>query len=178
MAVDAGWSVRDLLCTACHFVAEAVARSVRERLPKLPPIQQMLLCGGGQHNGMLLRGIAARLPDIPTVRAAEAASAPPVVAGTGAAGSLSCGLSATDVVAIDRGNDGRNIVDAALEPTAAAVLTLLFIDQTPATYTQLTGTEGPRILGRLTPGAPASANRLFAEMAGHRRATMPLRSAM
>jgi anhydro-N-acetylmuramic acid kinase len=62
MAVDSGWSVRDLLCTACHFVAETLARSVRDRLPKMPPVEHIVLLGGGQKNGMLLRSIAQRLP--------------------------------------------------------------------------------------------------------------------
>ena len=62
MAVDSGWSVRDLLCTACHFVAEALARSVRDRLPKMPPVEHIVLLGGGQKNGMLLRSLAQRLP--------------------------------------------------------------------------------------------------------------------
>jgi anhydro-N-acetylmuramic acid kinase len=61
MAIDSGWSVRDLLCTACHFVAETLARAVRERLPKTPPVEQLLLVGGGQKNGMLLRSVAQRM---------------------------------------------------------------------------------------------------------------------
>ncbi len=64
MAVDSGWSVRDLLCTATHFVAETIGRAVRRRLPDDAPIHQVLLVGGGQHNGMLLREIAARLEGI------------------------------------------------------------------------------------------------------------------
>lgn len=61
MAVEAGWSVRDLLCTACHFIAEVTAQAIKQRLPQAP-INEIILCGGGQQNGMLLRGLAARLP--------------------------------------------------------------------------------------------------------------------
>lgn len=60
MAIDSGWSVRDLLCTACHFIAETTARAVRDRLPA-NDVEEILLAGGGQHNGMLLRGLASRL---------------------------------------------------------------------------------------------------------------------
>lgn len=60
MAIASGWSVRDLLCTACHFIAETTARAVRERLPA-SEVEEILLAGGGQHNGMLLRGLASRL---------------------------------------------------------------------------------------------------------------------
>lgn len=60
MAIDAGWSVRDLLCTACHFIAETVVRAIRERLPS-DAAEEILLSGGGQQNGMLLRGLASRL---------------------------------------------------------------------------------------------------------------------
>jgi anhydro-N-acetylmuramic acid kinase len=67
MAVEAGWSVRDLLCTATHFVAEAVCTSIRRRLPDDQPIDQLVVTGGGQHNGMLLREITARLPRLPMV---------------------------------------------------------------------------------------------------------------
>lgn len=68
MAIQAGWSVRDLLCTATHFVAEAVTSAIRRRLPDDLPIDQLVVTGGGQHNGMLLREIGARLPRLPIVR--------------------------------------------------------------------------------------------------------------
>ena len=68
MAVEAGWSIRDLLCTATHFVAEAVSSSIRRRLPEDLPLDRIVVTGGGQHNGMLLREIGARLPRLPIVR--------------------------------------------------------------------------------------------------------------
>lgn len=68
MAVKSGWSVCDLLCTATHFIAEAIALAFRQYLPRDTPIGEILLTGGGQYNGMLLREIAIRLPDVPLVR--------------------------------------------------------------------------------------------------------------
>jgi anhydro-N-acetylmuramic acid kinase len=68
MAVDSGWSVRDLLCTATHFIADQIALSVRRWLPENCTFEEIVLCGGGQHNGMLLREIASRLRDPPVVR--------------------------------------------------------------------------------------------------------------
>jgi anhydro-N-acetylmuramic acid kinase len=68
MAVKSGWSVCDLLCTATHLIAEAIALAFRQHLPRDTPIGEILLTGGGQYNGMLLREIAARLPDVPLVR--------------------------------------------------------------------------------------------------------------
>lgn len=70
MAVDSDWSVRDLLCTATHLIAESVARAMRW-LPGDARIDQMLLSGGGRHNGMLLREIASRLPNLPMVHVHE-----------------------------------------------------------------------------------------------------------
>lgn len=68
MAVDSGWSVRDLLCSATHFIAEQIARAVRRCLPGPSRVDEAILCGGGQQNGLLLREISARLPDLPMVR--------------------------------------------------------------------------------------------------------------
>jgi anhydro-N-acetylmuramic acid kinase len=71
MAVEREWSIRDLLCSATHFVAETVVRAFRRRLPEDANVGQILVTGGGQLNGMLLREIAARLPEIPLVRIGE-----------------------------------------------------------------------------------------------------------
>ncbi|MEX2187434.1 MAG: anhydro-N-acetylmuramic acid kinase [Pirellulales bacterium] len=60
MAIDAGWSVRDLLCTACHFIAETTARAIRHRLPA-DDARELIVAGGGQQNGMLLGSLASRL---------------------------------------------------------------------------------------------------------------------
>lgn len=60
MAIQAGWSVRDLLCTATHFIAAAIEKAV-ERLPQASTIEEFVICGGGQQNGLLLRELASRL---------------------------------------------------------------------------------------------------------------------
>ncbi|MBN1909153.1 MAG: anhydro-N-acetylmuramic acid kinase [Pirellulales bacterium] len=67
MAVNAGWAVRDLLCTATHLVAESIARTLTRRLPADWPVDEVLVTGGGRHNGMLLRELGARLADTPLV---------------------------------------------------------------------------------------------------------------
>lgn len=70
MAVDSGWSVRDLLCSAAHFIAEAIASALRRRLPQDARIDEIVMTGGGQHNGLLLREIG-RLTEVPLVRIDE-----------------------------------------------------------------------------------------------------------
>lgn len=57
MAVASDWSVRDLLCTATHFIAEMVARAIARRLPTDAKLDEIIVTGGGQHNGMLLHEI-------------------------------------------------------------------------------------------------------------------------
>lgn len=71
MAVESGWSVQDLLCSATHFVAQEVAQGIHRWLPQGASVDEMVLSGGGQHNGMLLREIGARLPALPVVRLEE-----------------------------------------------------------------------------------------------------------
>jgi len=71
MAVQWRWSIRDLLCSATHFIAETVSQAVRRRLPDDANIEQIVLTGGGQHNGMLLREIGSRLPGMPLTRIGE-----------------------------------------------------------------------------------------------------------
>jgi anhydro-N-acetylmuramic acid kinase len=70
MAVDRGWSVRDLLCSATHFLAEMVARALSRRLPSDARVDQIVVTGGGQQNGMLLRELG-RLTAAPLVRIAS-----------------------------------------------------------------------------------------------------------
>jgi len=71
MAVNSGWSVRDLLCSATHFIAETIRQVIRRRLPENLTVDEIIISGGGQQNGMLLREIAARLPEITLTRIAE-----------------------------------------------------------------------------------------------------------
>lgn len=68
MAVDRDWSVRDVLCTATHFIAEAIARALQRRVPPDGQVDEIVVTGGGQQNGMLLREIS-RQTATPLVRA-------------------------------------------------------------------------------------------------------------
>lgn len=142
MAVDSGWSVRDLLCTATHFIAESVALAIGRFLPRGAAVDEIILSGGGQHNGLLLQEIATRLPDVPLARITQF------------------------------GTSGE-----ALPPASVALLALLHVDQVPANHSAITGTESPRVLGRLTPGAPKSWQRLLAELTNNRRSARFLRAA-
>lgn len=71
LAVQSNWSVRDLLCTATHFVAQQVADTALRRLPAGYPVDEVILTGGGLQNGLLMRQLTARLPKIPLVRISE-----------------------------------------------------------------------------------------------------------
>jgi anhydro-N-acetylmuramic acid kinase len=71
MGLQSGWSVRALLCTATHFVAESVAMAVRRDLPDDANIEGIVLAGGGQHNGMLLRELTRLFPNLPMLRVSE-----------------------------------------------------------------------------------------------------------
>ena len=64
MAVERGWSIRDLLCTATHFVAECVALAIYRRMPEDLAVDQVILTGGGRQNGMLLRELGGALPGV------------------------------------------------------------------------------------------------------------------
>lgn len=71
MAIAHDWSIRDMLCTATHFIAAAVIRSVQCHLPRQTGSDrpaEIIAAGEGRKNGMLLREIASRLPDIPIRR--------------------------------------------------------------------------------------------------------------
>ncbi len=59
-AVHRGWSIRDMLCTATHFVAAAVAKAIAQLAPMDDQPIEIVAAGGGQNNGLLLREIAAR----------------------------------------------------------------------------------------------------------------------
>jgi anhydro-N-acetylmuramic acid kinase len=70
MAMAADWSVRNMLCTATHFIAEMVARTLTRRLPEDAMIDEVLITGGARHNGMLLREIG-RLTGLPLVQVSD-----------------------------------------------------------------------------------------------------------
>ena len=67
-AVDHGWSVRDLVCTATHFVADVARRAATRRLPDDADIAEVVVAGRGQHNGMLLRELTQRFASTPVHR--------------------------------------------------------------------------------------------------------------
>jgi anhydro-N-acetylmuramic acid kinase len=67
MAVAAGWSVRDMLCTATCFIAEMIADTLARRMPEAAQFDEIILTGGGQQNGMLI-GEIGRLVKTPLVR--------------------------------------------------------------------------------------------------------------
>lgn len=65
-----------------------------------------------------------------------------------------------------------------LGPAVAAILGLFHIDQMPANVPWLTGANGQRILGRLTPGRPANWRQLVRVMADFHPAPMKLKDAV
>jgi anhydro-N-acetylmuramic acid kinase len=67
-AVDNGWSVRDLVCTATHFVADVARQAATRRLPEGMEFKEIVVTGRGQHNGMLLRELTQRFAPIPVNR--------------------------------------------------------------------------------------------------------------
>lgn len=143
MAVEAGWSVRDLLCTATHLIAESIPLAIGRFLSADVAIEEVLLTGGGQHNGLLLSEIAGRLGAVPITKI---------------------------------GQYGRS--GEMLGPACIALLALLHLDQVPVNYPAVTGTEAPRVLGRLTPGSAQSWQRLLAEVARATPTVRPLRAAV
>ncbi len=142
-AVERGWSVRDLLCSATHFLAETVVATFQRRLPQDAGPRRIVLTGGGQHNGMLLREIACRLPGV----------------GMAAVGELGLESDAVDAAAV-------------------AVLGTMLLDQVPASLPAVTGTDVPRVLGRITPGSAPNWQRLLKTLTGAESVVRPLRSAI
>ncbi len=67
--------MHDLLCTATHFVARAVAVSLRRFLPAGRAPDRILLSGGGARNGLLWRLLEQQMPDAPLGRT-DAAGVP------------------------------------------------------------------------------------------------------
>lgn len=60
----------DLLATLTEFTARSIALSYRQFLPRLP--QQILLCGGGSHNGFLRDRLQHHLPQSEIMTTTEA----------------------------------------------------------------------------------------------------------
>jgi anhydro-N-acetylmuramic acid kinase len=67
-AAECGWSVQDLLCTATHWIAELAAQAIETRLPALPKVDEIVVTGGGQHNGLLMGELTQRIGSVPLVR--------------------------------------------------------------------------------------------------------------
>lgn len=64
MAAETGWSVRDLLCTATHFIVRSILRGIERRIPDAAAVNEVILTGGGALNGLLLSELAKKLPDV------------------------------------------------------------------------------------------------------------------
>jgi anhydro-N-acetylmuramic acid kinase len=64
-AEAAGLSPADTLATATALTAESIARAYRDFLLPRGGVDEVILGGGGRYNPMLVRLLAARLPDIP-----------------------------------------------------------------------------------------------------------------
>jgi anhydro-N-acetylmuramic acid kinase len=65
LAAKKGWAVRDMLCTASQFVADCLADAVARFLPSQPPLDDLVVGGGGVHNGFLIRLIGERFTGVP-----------------------------------------------------------------------------------------------------------------
>src|SRR5205085_3493290 len=61
-----GGNLHDLLCTATHFAARAIADSVKRFLPAAP--DRVLVSGGGTRNGLLWRLLEGQLRPAPMER--------------------------------------------------------------------------------------------------------------
>ncbi len=143
MAVSKGWSVRDMLCSATHFLAQATVQGMRRRLPDFAQATEIIVAGGGQHNGLLLRKIA-EMSGLPIVRLAD------------------CGFPQSE----------------AFEAACVAMLAMLYVDRVPANLAAVTGAQSPRLLGRITPGAPQQWQRLLQMAAEQPPEATTLRMAM
>jgi anhydro-N-acetylmuramic acid kinase len=71
-ARDLQTGLHDLLCTATHFVARAVALSLRRFLPPENRPDRILFSGGGARNGLLWRLLEQQMPDASLGRTDEA----------------------------------------------------------------------------------------------------------
>jgi anhydro-N-acetylmuramic acid kinase len=66
LAKQQGGNLHDLLCSATHFVARAIAHAVRQLLPAEP--HRVLVSGGGTRNGLLWRLLETQLAPTPIER--------------------------------------------------------------------------------------------------------------
>lgn len=68
--------------------------------------------------------------------------------------------------------------DESLAPATAAILAMFFVDRVAGNLPHLTGADGARVLGRLTPGNPATLRRLLQQMSARTPETSTLRDAI
>jgi anhydro-N-acetylmuramic acid kinase len=68
----AGARTQDLLCTATHFVAASIAAALARDLPRREVLDEVLVAGGGQQNGLLIRELRRLAAPTPLATAAEA----------------------------------------------------------------------------------------------------------
>lgn len=63
-----GLAAADVQATLLALTAGTIAAGIREAAPKT---QEVFVCGGGAHNGALMRALAAQLPDVRVARTDE-----------------------------------------------------------------------------------------------------------
>jgi len=66
-----GSHLRDLLCTVTHLIAVAAARCLHRCVPDSPSPVQLVLAGGGERNGLLLRELRRRIDPCHDIMLAE-----------------------------------------------------------------------------------------------------------
>ena len=66
-----GNGLRDLLCTVTHLIADAIAQCLHRCVPDSPSPVQLVLAGGGERNGLLLRELRRRLDPTDDITLAE-----------------------------------------------------------------------------------------------------------
>lgn len=145
---SAGWAIRDILCTAAHFIAEEVASAVKNLIKQKTtgtgrPEPELILIGGARHHGLLLNRLSALLDNRSFLSLSQ------------------LGIPVETLDALD-----------------AAIMALMFADQLSGNLPHLTGAEREVSLGRITPGAPQHWQRLLQSMSTAKPAGRPLRAAM
>ena len=119
----------DLLATLTAFTARSVARSYQDFLPG-GGVDEVVLTGGGARNPALVQALTRFLDPIPVRTGPQALSK----------GTLGTG-------------GGLEVDPDAREAVAFALLAWAHLRGVPGNLPQVTGAEGPRVLGSWTPGA-------------------------
>jgi anhydro-N-acetylmuramic acid kinase len=66
-----GLSAEDILATATAFTAESIARAYHDFLPAQPVVDEVILCGGGADNPVLVQMLTERLTPVRLARVDE-----------------------------------------------------------------------------------------------------------